>query len=44
MFGFDNDNFLGPTVQPNRWHKKWDVFFAEGTHWLATTIITRKRH
>ncbi len=23
------DNFLGPTVQPNRWHKKWDVFFAE---------------
>ncbi|MCF7499104.1 fructosamine kinase family protein [Pseudoalteromonas sp. L1] len=29
MFGYDNDNFLGPTVQPNRWHKKWDVFFAE---------------
>jgi len=29
MFGFDHDNFLGPTVQPNRWHKKWDVFFAE---------------
>ena len=29
MFGFDHDNFLGTTVQPNRWHKKWDVFFAE---------------
>ncbi|MGO2012988.1 fructosamine kinase family protein [Pseudoalteromonas sp.] len=29
MFGFDHDNFIGPTSQPNRWHKKWDVFFAE---------------
>ncbi|KTF18405.1 fructosamine kinase family protein [Pseudoalteromonas sp. H105] len=29
MFGFDDDNFLGLTVQPNQWHKKWDVFFAE---------------
>ncbi|MFY8328322.1 fructosamine kinase family protein [Pseudoalteromonas sp. ZZD1] len=29
MFGFDHDNFVGPTLQPNRWHKKWDVFYAE---------------
>ncbi|NMR24062.1 phosphotransferase [Pseudoalteromonas sp. NEC-BIFX-2020_015] len=29
MFGFDHDNFIGATAQPNRWHKKWDVFFAE---------------
>jgi len=29
MFGFDQDNFIGPTPQPNRWHKKWNVFFAE---------------
>ena len=29
MFGFDIDNHLATTVQPNRWHKKWDVFFAE---------------
>lgn len=29
MFGFDVDNYLATTVQPNRWHKKWDVFYAE---------------
>ena len=29
MFGFDQDNFIGPTTQPNRWHKKWNIFFAE---------------
>ena len=29
MFGFDHDNFSGPTPQPNRWHKKWNIFFAE---------------
>lgn len=29
MFGFDIDNYLATTVQPNRWHKKWDVFYAE---------------
>ena len=29
MFGFDTDNYLSSTLQPNQWHKKWDVFFAE---------------
>ncbi|MEI8669368.1 fructosamine kinase family protein [Pseudoalteromonas sp. B131b] len=29
MFGFDVDNYLATTIQPNRWHKKWDVFYAE---------------
>ena len=29
MFGFDTDNYLSSTPQPNQWHKKWDVFFAE---------------
>ncbi|MCA0937222.1 fructosamine kinase family protein [Vibrio alginolyticus] len=28
-FGFDTDNYLGSTLQPNQWHKKWGVFFAE---------------
>ncbi|AUI86093.1 hypothetical protein BS333_06680 [Vibrio azureus] len=28
-FGFDCDNYLGSTLQPNQWHKKWSVFFAE---------------
>lgn len=28
-YGFDNDNYIGTTVQPNRWHKKWAQFFAD---------------
>lgn len=28
-FGWQHDNFIGKTYQPNRWHKKWRVFFAE---------------
>ena len=28
-FGFDTDNYIGSTLQPNQWHKKWCVFFAE---------------
>ncbi|HGP5030509.1 TPA: fructosamine kinase family protein, partial [Vibrio cholerae O1] len=26
---FDIDNYIGATVQPNPWHKKWALFFAE---------------
>ena len=29
MYGWDEDNFLGLSVQPNSWHKKWATFFAE---------------
>lgn len=29
MFGYDQDNYLASTVQPNRWHKKWHLFYAE---------------
>lgn len=28
-YGFDVDNYLGMLVQPNPWHKKWPLFFAE---------------
>lgn len=28
-YGFDQDNFIGETLQPNRWRKKWSRFFAE---------------
>lgn len=28
-YGFDNDNYIGATPQPNRWQKKWSRFFAE---------------
>ncbi|WP_428773530.1 fructosamine kinase family protein [Vibrio sp.] len=28
-YGFDYDNFIGATVQPNKWERKWHRFFAE---------------
>ncbi|MGF1844232.1 fructosamine kinase family protein [Vibrio clamense] len=28
-FGFDRDNFIGATHQPNKWCKKWSRFFSE---------------
>lgn len=29
MYGFDEDNFLGNSLQPNRWQRHWHSFFAE---------------
>ena len=29
MFGSDEDNFVIGQLQPNQWHKKWHIFFAE---------------
>lgn len=29
MFGWPHDNYLGKHIQTNRWHKRWDIFFAE---------------
>lgn len=29
MFGWDQDNFIGATVQPNRWQSNWSSFFSE---------------
>lgn len=28
-FGFDADNYVGATLQPNSWHKNWARFFSE---------------
>ncbi|MGF1909714.1 fructosamine kinase family protein [Vibrio kasasachensis] len=28
-FGFDQDNYIGNTIQPNQWDRKWARFFAE---------------
>lgn len=28
-YGFDQDNYIGATLQPNKWDKKWNRFFAE---------------
>ncbi|WP_417356718.1 fructosamine kinase family protein [Gallaecimonas pentaromativorans] len=29
MYGFDEDNFIGNSPQPNAWHKHWHRFFCE---------------
>jgi fructosamine-3-kinase len=29
MYGWQSDNYIGATVQVNRWHKHWNFFFAE---------------
>ncbi len=28
-YGFDQDNYIGTTLQPNKWERKWARFFAE---------------
>ncbi|MCY9843204.1 fructosamine kinase family protein [Vibrio caribbeanicus] len=28
-YGFDQDNFIGSSLQPNQWDRKWSRFFAE---------------
>lgn len=28
-YGFDQDNYIGSTLQPNKWERKWARFFAE---------------
>ncbi|EGA68944.1 hypothetical protein VISI1226_21109 [Vibrio sinaloensis DSM 21326] len=28
-YGFDQDNYIGSTLQPNKWDRKWARFFAE---------------
>jgi fructosamine-3-kinase len=28
-YGFDTDNYLADTLQPNQWNKKWARFFSE---------------
>lgn len=29
MYGWDEDTYIGITLQPNRWQKQWGAFFAE---------------
>ena len=28
-YGFDQDNYIGATLQPNKWSRKWSRFFSE---------------
>lgn len=39
MYGWDEDNFLGQSIQANSWHKKWSTFFAEQRIGWQLTIL-----
>ncbi len=44
MYGWDEDNFLTTTPQPNRWHKQWAPFFAEQRiGWLLQLLGEKER-
>ncbi len=42
-FGFDIDNYIGATVQPNPWHKNVGIIFCRAAYRLAATANARKR-
>ena len=40
MYGFDWDNMLGSTVQPNKWQSNWSSFFSEQRiGWLLQLLL-----
>ncbi|MDX5407916.1 MAG: fructosamine kinase family protein [Chromatiaceae bacterium] len=40
MYGFDWDNMLGSTVQPNKWQANWSSFFSEQRlGWLLQLLL-----
>lgn len=44
MHGWDNDNYLGTNLQPNGWHKKWSLFFAEERIGWQLQLLKEKGH
>ncbi len=43
MYGWQSDNYIGPTPQLNPWHKKWNLFFAEQRIGFLLTLLAEKR-
>jgi fructosamine-3-kinase len=44
MYGWQDDNFIGLTPQPNRWSKKWSQFFAEQRIGFMLQLLAEKGH
>lgn len=44
MHGWQEDNYIGLTVQPNRWTKKWHQFFAEQRIGFLLQLLAEKGH
>ena len=44
MYGWQEDNFIGLTPQPNLWQKKWSCFFAEQRIGFMLQLLSEKGH
>ncbi|MEP7703457.1 fructosamine kinase family protein [Paraglaciecola sp. 25GB23A] len=44
MYGWQEDNFIGLTPQPNQWQKKWCHFFAEQRIGFMLQLLAEKGH
>ncbi|WP_240485064.1 fructosamine kinase family protein [Aestuariibacter salexigens] len=44
MYGWQEDNFIGVTPQPNRWDKKWSHFFAEQRIGYMLQLLAERGH
>ncbi|GAA6186311.1 MULTISPECIES: fructosamine kinase family protein [Alteromonadaceae] len=44
MYGWQEDNFIGLTPQPNRWSKKWAQFFAEQRIGYMLQLLAENGH
>tara|TARA_R110002167_G_scaffold247784_2_gene453395 strand:- start:1452 stop:2312 length:861 start_codon:yes stop_codon:yes gene_type:complete len=44
MYGWQEDNFIGLTQQPNLWQKKWSCFFAEQRIGFMLQLLFEKGH
>ncbi|MDO6693349.1 fructosamine kinase family protein [Aliiglaciecola sp. 3_MG-2023] len=44
MFGWQEDNFIGLTPQPNPWTKKWPQFFAEQRIGYLLQLLAEQGH
>lgn len=43
MFGSDEDNYVIDQPQPNQWHKKWHIFFAEERLGWQLQLLSEQR-
>lgn len=44
MYGFDWDNYLSSTLQPNQWHSNWSSFFSEQRiGWLLQLLAEQQQ-
>ena len=44
MYGWQEDNFIGLSPQPNNWQKKWSEFFAEQRIGFMLQLLAEKGH